>query len=402
MDGDAVMPLEEAKARAQAIVDGLAPELVALSHDIHAHPELSFQEHFAAAALADALERHGLLVERGAYGLETAFVAHAGDGDGPRVAICCEYDALPRIGHACGHNIIGTAGIGAGLALAQLTAETSGRVTILGTPAEEGGAGKVILGQRGAFEGVDAAMMVHPAGADVAIPNIIAVAHLEITMLGRAAHASAYPWKGINALDALVLGYMGVAALRQHIRETDRIHGIITHGGDAPNVVPERAQATFYVRAATETRLESLQERVLACFRAGAEATGARVEHRWVGATTSDLTTNLPLADAYRANAESLGRTFLDPRDIPVAVAGSTDMGNVSKWVPSIHPMIKVSPPHVATHSPDFTEWAASDDGDRAVIDGAKALAMTALDFWLRPELRHEVHATFRTGTAGR
>jgi amidohydrolase len=386
--------VEHLKQRVCAAVDRERAALIDLSRRIHAHPELCYAEHRASAWLSDYLERAGFAVERGAYELPTAFAARRGHG-GPRVALLCEYDALPGLGHACGHNIIATASAGAGAALAEVLDECGGAVVVFGTPAEEGGGGKIMMAKRGAFADIDAAMMVHPAGIDLPAMNVLAVATISVTYRGKAAHASAFPHRGINALDALITAYNTIAQLRQHIRDSERIHGIITNGGQAPNIVPERAAGRFYIRAATEGRLEKLKERVLGCFRAGAEATGARLEYEWVGEQYSDMVTNAPLAAAYGENLRRLGRQLHDLRGVPASVSGSTDMGNVSKLVPAIHPMIAVSPPHVPLHSAEFAECAVSPDADRAVVDGAKALAMTALDLLCRREFLDEVRAAF-------
>ncbi|HLG00595.1 MAG TPA: M20 family metallopeptidase [Acidimicrobiia bacterium] len=382
------------KERAAAAVDAVAPDLVALSHAIHERPELAYEERFAAGALADAIEAHGIDVERSAFGLDTAFVARAGGEGGPHVAICCEYDALPGIGHACGHNVIATAGLGAGLALARLAVEAGGRVSILGTPAEEGGGGKIQMAERGAFEGVDVAMMVHSAGSDLLAPEMLAMIQLDVRAHGKEAHAAGFPWRGRNALDAIVLGYVGVAALRQHIHPSERVHGIITHGGEASNVVPRVAAARFNVRSSTVDRLERLRARVLACFEGAAAAAGCELEHRFLG-PYADLVTNAPLAAAYRANAEGLGRVFIDPDEVKVPAVGSTDMGNVSQIVPAIHPMIAVAPPNVPLHTEEFASYAVSEQADQGVVDGAKALAMTAIDVWTDPELLARIRSAF-------
>src|SRR5437764_2052285 len=331
------MDVDAAKDRLLAEVDRHADALIAASHRIHEHPELLFEERFAAELLCDMLEGAGLKVERGAYGLETAFAARAGS-DGPTIAVLCEYDALPGIGHGCGHNIIATAGLGAGLAAAALADAAGGRVLILGTPGEEGGGGKVLMAEAGAFEGVDAAMMVHPAGHDLLQMNAIAIATWEVEYFGQEAHAAAFPHRGRNALDAAVLGYNAVAALRQHIQPNERIHGVFTKAGDKPNIVPDHTVAEWYVRSGTITSLQPLKERVLACLEGGATAAGCRMEHRATCPEYSDLRTNGPMADLYRANAERLGRQPSGSGQ----VVGSTDMGNVSYLVPSIHPMIKV------------------------------------------------------------
>jgi amidohydrolase len=377
-----------------ASVDRLARELLDVSHEIHAHPELAFEEVRAARLLTETARRRGLDARQSVYGLETAIEARVGDA-GPTVALLSEYDALPGIGHACGHNIIATTALGAALALAELGARLPGRVRWLGTPAEERGGGKELMARNGAFEGVDAALMVHPAGVNLATMPCLAIAELEVTYFGVASHSSAMPERGVNALDALVIAYQAVGALRQHIRPTERLHGIITDGGQAPNIVPERAAGRFYVRAANALELAALKTRVEGCFRAGAEATGARLELVWGAVDYLDLDTSWPLASRYQANAENLGRVFFPYDKIPPGVQGSTDMGNVSQRVPSIHPMIACSPPNVSIHNAEFAKWAASELGDRAVLDGAKALAMTALDFLCDAELRAEVTRAF-------
>ncbi|MGH9183731.1 MAG: M20 family metallopeptidase [Acidimicrobiales bacterium] len=378
-----------------ARVDELAPTLVEVSHQIYDHPELGFEELFAHDLLATTLEDHQVAVTRRAFGLDTAFVGRAGR-EGPVVAICCEYDALPGMGHACGHNIIAAAGLGAGLAAAALAEEAGGRVRIVGTPAEEGGAGKVHLLRRGAFDGVDAAMMVHPAGADLSTMGVLAAAVVDVEYRGQAAHAAAFPERGRNALDAAVLGYLNVAALRQHIRATERVHGVFTNGGDKPNVVPERTSMQWMVRAARVADLAPLQARVLACLEAGAHATGCTVEHRHPAPDYADMVDNPVLLDLFAANAAQLGRRLADPADPGTpAVVGSTDMGNVSYAVPSIHPMIKVAPPEVSLHSPQFAHHAASAAGDRAVVDGAKAMALTVADLWCRPGCLGQLRAAF-------
>lgn len=382
------------KQEVRAGVDRLGRELVEVSHEIHAHPELAFEEVRAAQLLAATARAHGLAVQQSVYGLATALEARVG-ASGPTVALLSEYDALPGIGHACGHNIIATTALGAALALAELGARLPGRVRWLGTPAEERGGGKEIMARNGAFEGVDAALMVHPAGVDLATMPCLAIAELEATYFGVAAHASAMPERGVNALDALVLAYQAVAALRQHIRPTERLHGIITDGGQAPNIVPERAAGHFYVRAADAAALAALKSRVEGCFRAGADATGARLELVWGDVDYLELDTSWPLARRYQANAESLGRAFFPLDKLPPGVQGSTDMGNVSQRVPSIHPMIASSPPNVSIHNPEFAKWAGSELGDRAVLDGAKALAMTAVDVLCRRELLDEAKAAF-------
>ena len=389
------MSLATLKKDAASAIDAMADELLALSHAIHDEPELALEEHKAAKRLSDAVEGHGLPVQRGAFGLETAYVSEFGKPDGPSIGILSEYDALPGVGHACGHNIIATSGLGAALALAKLADRLPGRVRYLGTPAEERFGGKEIMAREGAFDRVDAAMMMHPASLDLVSMPCIAISEVEATYFGRAAHASAMPYRGLNALDAVVTAYQSIAQLRQHIRQTERIHGIITDGGLAANIVPERAGCRFYVRAADAHDLAALKKRVHACFEGAATATGCRLELLWGNTDYLDLKTNWPMAGAFERNAEALGREFFPLKDIPPGFAGSTDMGNVSHRVPSIHPMFAVAPSEVIIHNAEFARWAASERGDRAVLDGAKALAMTALDLMCDVPLLTRVKSDF-------
>lgn len=376
-------------------IDAMAPDLIDVSHEIHGKPELAFEEFEAARLLSGKVESAGLPVTRHAFGLETAYATEFGPDGTPEIAILSEYDALPGIGHSCGHNIIAVTGLGASLALARLGDRLPGRVRYLGTPAEEKGGGKELMARDGAFDGVDAAIMVHPAGVDIATMPCICVSEVEVIYHGKNAHASAMPHEGINALDALVAAYQSIAQLRQHIRPTERIHGIVTEGGDAPNIVPDRAAGVFYVRAADAGELKPLKQRVQACFEAGALATGCTVDVRWAKADYLDLKTSWPIARAYEANAVSIGRTFFPLEKMPAGAAGSTDMGNISHRVPSIHPMIAAAPQHVVIHNPEFARWAASDLGDKACLDGAKALAMTAIDYLTDETLREQAAAEF-------
>jgi len=389
------MDATELKQAVCAAVDDLREEVLRLSHGIHAKPELAFEEREAAALLCESIRRSGLEVKTGAYGLETAFAAEFGSGDVGCVAILAEYDALPEIGHACGHNIIASAAVGAGLALFGLADRLPGKVRLLGTPAEERGGGKELMARKGAFDGVDAAMMVHPAGANLVTMPSLACSEVEVRYRGRASHASAMPEQGINALDALVIAYQAIGALRQHIGIFERIHGIITNGGQAPNIVPERAVGRFFVRARSVKDLEPLKERVTACFRAGADATGTEVELRWSPVDYEAIRFNEPLAMAFQSNAERLGREFVPLDSISSRFAGSTDMGNVSHRVPSIHPMLAAAPLHVVIHNPEFAKWAGSEMGDQAALDGAKSLAMTAAEYLMTPQLQAEARTAF-------
>lgn len=389
------MSLESLKKDVLSAVDAMSAELLALSHAIHGEPELALEEFRAAERLTAAVAAHDIPVQREAFGLKTAYAAEFGKADAPVVAILSEYDALPGVGHACGHNIIATSGLGAALALAKLGGSLPGRVRYLGTPAEERFGGKEIVAGEGAFEGVDAAMMIHPSNLNIVTMPCIAISEVEVTYHGRAAHASAMPYRGLNALDAVVSSYQSIAQLRQHIKQTERIHGIITEGGLAANIVPERASCRFYVRAVDIHELGELKKRVHACFEAAALSTGCRADIRWGQTDYLDLKTNWPLASVFERNAAGLGREFFPVKDIPPGFAGSTDMGNVSHRVPSIHPMLAVAPAGVIIHNAEFARWAASDKGDAAVIDGAKALALTALEFLFEPSLLEAAKADF-------
>ncbi|MEP7048655.1 MAG: M20 family metallopeptidase [Ilumatobacteraceae bacterium] len=388
------MDVEALKVKVCAEVDRLAGQLLHASHEIHAHPELNFEEHFAHDLLVDQLRSAGLDATPHAYGIDTAFEAAVGE-KGFNVAVLCEYDALPGIGHACGHNVIATAGLGAGLAAALVAEQVGGRLRIMGTPAEEGGGGKIEMARRGAFKGVGAAMMVHPADADLISMDTIALQELQVRYHGKAAHAAAAPWEGRNALDAAVLGYINIAAMRQHIRPTERIHGIITKGGDKANIVPAEAAMEWIVRSTTIESLQPLKQRVLTSLESAASACACTIDHEWHGHTYADMIDNGPMVAAYVGNAARIGRTVVDPAAVGRRVVGSTDMGNISYLVPSIHPMIKVAGDGVAIHTLEFAEWAGSPDGDKAVLDGAKVMAMTIVDLWTSDDLREAARTAF-------
>lgn len=383
----------DAKDAAKDVVAGSADQLVDLSHRIHANPELAFDEVKSSGWCADMLEAGGLQVERGACDLPTAFVATAGNGP-LTIAICCEYDALPGIGHACGHNIIATAAVGAGLALAGLADELGLTVKVMGTPAEEGGGGKILMLDRGAFAGVNAAMMVHPAPMELDRMECLAVSHFDVHYTGKSAHASAWPEQGINAADALTVAQVGIGLLRQHIRQTDRIHGIVTRGGDAPNIVPESTSGKWYVRSKTLAELAELEPKVQRIFEAGALATGATVEIVAKSQAYSEFAHDEDLIRVYRSNAEDLGRTFADiPREIAQRTAGSTDMANISLAMPSIHPMLGLDSFPAVNHQPEFTAHCATPIADKACIDGALAMAWTTIDLAADDKLRERLLA---------
>jgi amidohydrolase len=386
---------DDLKARANAHIDQLADKLLGVSHDIHAHPELAFKEHHACGVLCDTLASEGFSATANVYSLETAFEVEFGAEQGPKVALLAEYDALPGIGHACGHNLIATAALGATLGLATIRDALPGRIRLLGTPAEERGGGKELMARHGAFDGVDAALMIHPAGINLTTMPCICVAEVRVEYQGRSSHASAMPHKGINALDGLLLAYQGISNLRQHIQPTERIHGIVTDGGQAPNIVPDFAAGDFYVRAANAEDLAALKPRVQGCFEAGAKASGSEVNVIWSDVDYLDLKTNWPLAESFQRNAETLGREFFPYEKMPPGSSGSTDMGNVSHRVPSIHPMLAAAPSNVVIHNPEFAKWAGSDLGDAAALDGAKSLAMTAIDYLTSQRLQKETSRAF-------
>jgi amidohydrolase len=382
------------KARILEAIQTLTPVLVSISKEIHANPELAFEEFKACSAICGALESHGIQASKRAYGLETGITAEIGRA-GPYVSLISEYDALPDVGHACGHNIIAATGLGAALALAALGDDLPGRVRFLGTPAEERGGGKELMARHGAFQGVDCAMMVHPSTEDLPAYPLLACDGVSVRYRGRTAHAASSPDAGLNSLDAVVIAYQSIAALRQHLPPGHRIHGIVTNGGTAANVIPDVAEALFVVRAPDLEKLTSLRTRTNACFEAGALATGTRAEIEWDNVVYADMRTSWPLADVYQRNAESLGRRFECFQDIPLSRAASSDMGNVSYRVPSIHPMIRMAPKGTVHHHRDFAIWSVSDDGMQAILDGAAALAMTALEFMMDVDLREKVRDAF-------
>jgi amidohydrolase len=362
-------------------VDGVTDGLVELSHQIHEHPELAFEEVQAADRVASMLSAGGFDVEMGACDLPTAFIARAGTGP-LHIGICAEYDALPGIGHACGHNVIAAAAVGAGLALARVADEVGLTVSVLGTPAEEGGGGKILMLERGGFEGLHAAMMVHPSPHEQWTMPCLAISHLDVRYHGKAAHASSYPEQGINAADAITIAQTAVGLLRQHIRHSDRIHGIVTHGGDAPNIVPAETSSKWYIRSRSLAELADLEPRVRRCFEAGALATGCTMDIRMQSPYYSEMTPDFELGALYQANAEARGRVFASDvsAQLDLRTAGSTDMANVSLAIPTIHPMLGLDSFPAVNHQPEFAAFCVTPVADRALLDGAVAMAWTAID----------------------
>jgi amidohydrolase len=364
-----------AKALAAERIAERFDALAALSRRIHAHPETAYEEHRAAAWCAEELSAAGLAVTEAAYGLPTAFEAVAGSGP-VTVAVCAEYDALPGIGHACGHNLIAASAVGAGIALAAVADLAGLTVRVLGTPAEESGGGKVRLLDAGAFADVSAAMMVHPAPVDVVRFRSFARSTLELGYQGRPAHAAVAPHLGRNAADAMTVAQVAIGLLRQQLPFGCRVHGIVTHGGDAYNVIPARTTARYAVRAETVGQLADLRGRVEDCFRAGAQAAGCRLAIGTPEPDYLDFRTDAGLAALYRENAEALGRPA--PLDLPAAA--STDMANVSHALPAIHPTIGIGSGRVLPHDPRFAGYCVTPAADRAIVDGATAMAWTAID----------------------
>jgi amidohydrolase len=397
-----VNDLDRLKTRVTDAVDRLAEDLWSLALQIHANPELAFKEEKAAAWLTALLERHGCRVERGVGGLATAFRAEGpGAGAGPTIAVMAEYDALPGIGHACGHNVIATAGAGAGAALAlvagalpQTRLPYGGRIVVLGTPAEEGGAGKVKLIEAGAFRDVDAAMMIHPrCGTQVWRPTL-GLMKAKVEYFGKAAHAASWPWRGVNALNAVIALFNALDAMRQHLRPDARVHGVITVGGQQANIIPEYTAAEFYLRSLDKTYLQELRRRFEAAAEGAATATGCRVQVTVDPTIHDPLKPNATMAGLFERNLARIDFP-VDPDD-GQAGFGSTDAGNVSQAVPTIHPYIRTSPDGVPGHSREFAEHNATPIARAGMVAGAKALALTALDLLADPGALEAARTDFR------
>jgi amidohydrolase len=379
-----------------ARIDSVSGELTELARRIHSTPETAFQEVQSSRWLAETLRAHGFQTQLGIADLPTAFRAEAdGSSPGPSVAFLAEYDALPEIGHACGHNLICTGALGAGIGLAAALGSVPGKVVVFGTPAEEGGGGKVLMLERGVFTGIDAAIMFHPSNATFTARPSLASNRLKVRFLGKAAHAAAAPFEGINALDALIQMFVNIGLLRQQLRDDARVHGIITYGGAAPNIIPDRAEATFSIRALDREYAAMVLDKVIKCAEAGAEATGATLEVDTKKGYDA-INPNGPLAQAFGRHLEELGW----PVDLTPAKPrmGSTDMGDVSQVMPAIHPYVKIAD-NVAGHTVEFREAALSDRGTQAMLIAAKAMALTGLDYLSNAELRAEIHSEFSGGS---
>lgn len=386
--------MNQAKETIHREVEDLAPELYAVSEYLFNHPEIAYQEFKACDHLSKILESHGFNVETSVGGVETAFLARPRNSSPTRlcVALLAEYDALPKIGHGCGHNLIAAASLGAAIALKKTLKDAAGGVALVGTPAEEGGGGKVRLIEAGVFDEMDAAMMFHPSQSNLPGKGMLGRTKFKMAFHGRTAHASNSPDKGINALDALILAYTGINALRQHLRPDARIHGIITHGGDAPNIIPDYTEALFYVRAGTTAYREEVFDRVVDCAKAAASAMGAIVEIKVDGPKLDSMHRNASLEAAFKANMDLLEV----PIDQDTGRMGSSDMGNLSHFLPAIHPYLAIVDDDIPGHSVGFRDATLSARGKATLLNAAKLLAMTTYDFLSSPELRKLTSRDFK------
>jgi len=384
--------IEKLKLQVCSEIDARHQQLAELALKIHSNPELGFHEVKAVGWLTQFLEENGFSIERGICELATAFEASYGRGR-PAIAILAEYDALPDLGHACGHNLIATSAIGAGIASKPAIDQFGGSILVVGTPAEELYGGKVIMANKGAFDNIDIAMMVHPGIRDVATTQALACHNLEIEFFGKAAHAASRPEAGINALEAMLQSFNAMNSLRQHIKSTARIHGIITNGGEAPNIVPAHSAGIFLVRAEDDAYLEELKQKVLNCFIAASTASGAELKYKWDEVSYAPMLNNLTLAQLFIQNMQSLGRDIV--LSDPSGAVGSTDMGNVSQIMPSIHPHVQITEEDILIHSPEFALAAASEVGIKGILDAAKALSMTVIDLLANPETINKVREEF-------
>ena len=381
------------KAASAVAIEQRQQELYELSDQIWRQPELGFKEHIAHRLLTTYLESQGFKVEPGYTGISTAFRATYGAGH-PHVCVICEYDALPEIGHACGHNLIAEAGVAAGLGIKAAMEKNGpglGMLTVLGTPAEEGSGGKVYLIENGAFQDIDIAVMVHPSPTD-SMRGYIAMSQLEVTYTGKAAHAAAFPWEGVNALDAAVMAYNSVSVARQQFRPAWRVHGIITNGGIKPNIIPETASLLYYIRTPTKEELGKLKKKVVSCFEAAATATGCQVAVKQVGKDYENLKINPVLAGLYADNFRDLCGKELATGE----PAASTDMGNVSHIVPSIHPKFAIGSGKEVNHSLEFTKVSNEPISHTNAIVAAKALAFTCIDVLTTPGTLQKINDSFK------
>lgn len=388
------MPDNDLWARVDSTITGLRLEFATLSSVIHADPELAFAEHRTSKLLCDHLARAGFSVAPGTGGLETAFAARFGSGS-PHIALLVEYDALPEIGHACGHNLIAAGGVTAAVALRHALPDCPGTLSVIGTPAEEGGGGKVLLLEAGVFDDVDAALMFHPADRTLAWRHAISSAHLRVSFHGVAAHAAKNPEDGRNALAALIQLFVAIDGLRQHIGEKARIHGVIRHGGAAPNVVPDFTSADFLVRDVTRERALDLVERFVACANGAALSTGTTVTVEHTAPVYAERKNNHTIADRVAEHLSCLGISVEQPNG--ATPAGSSDIGNVSLALPTVHPYIQIADRGTPSHSTAFRDAAASERAQDAAFTMATAIARTAADLLTDPALLAAGRREFET-----
>lgn len=387
------------KDKVRLEVDRLKDRLLSVSDAMYAEPEIGLQEFKSSAKLVDLLKSAGFTVETGLADMPTSFKAvKKGKSGGPTLAILAEYDALPEIGHGCGHNIIGTAATGAGMALASVMDDVQGTLIVYGSPAEEGAVdgagGKVRLVNAGAFKDVDAAIMFHPSQKDMVLATSNARVAMEITFRGKTAHAAGAPHEGINALDAAIQTFNSWNALRQQLKEDVRIHGIITKGGASPNIIPDYAEIRMYCRAKDMNYLREVEDKVRKCAEGAALATGCKVAFRYTAETYSNMVTNVTLAQSFADNLTALGRKVESPED--KSGGGSTDMANVSHVVPGVHAYVAICKPgEAASHSREFAKATLTEVGHKGLLDGAKALAMTAVDIFTQGGLLAAAKAEF-------
>lgn len=365
-------------------IDQQTETLWGISTDLYNKPEIAFQEYYACETLSQFLQKSGFTVKTGIGGLETAFRASLGNQSYPTIAIMAEYDALVGLGHACGHNLIATAAVGAGMAVAGIDPRLPGSIQVIGTPAEEGGGGKILLAEAGVFRDVDAAMMFHPASKNMVLRTSLASSKLKIEFFGKPSHAAAAPEEGINALDALILTFNNINALRPTLKPKDVIAGIIKNGGEAANIIPAYTSADFSIRSLSARRRDELIEKVRACAQAGALATGCQVKST-VTPGYQEMIPNHVLAGVFKSNVESLGLTVENPE--PLERMGSTDMGDVSHIIPAIHPYLAIAPTNISGHTLEFKEYVISEAGKKAMLVAAKAMAMTVIDLLTNPGL---------------
>ena len=391
------MSLDGEKKKITRAVDGVAGDMLDINRRIFDKPELCYQEKFARQALADYLSSNGFSVTTPAGWPPTSFIARHGKAKTPSVAILAEYDALPQIGHACGHSMIAAAGCGAATAIVKAAPGHAGSLLVIGTPAEEGGGGKIKMLAKGAFKGVDAAIMIHPSNKTRAVARMYAISHLTFEFRGKAAHAAAFPDKGVNALDAGVLFYNAVSALRQQLKAEARVHGIFTHGGDAPNIIPERVEMKFYVRALDYGYFREVERKVVECAHGSARAAGCKLKITKGEAEYAPFYPSYPMGRIFRENMKTLGiaeDSFSETEEI-----GSSDIGNLSQVLPTLHPEFRVGDKGEVNHSRDFLTAVVSKNGAAAMIAMTKAMALTVYDLLAKPALMAEVKKEFMAAT---